>query len=77
MQGVLPVALACREAGRRLILPRANATEAFLLRNTGGADGRFVLGDMITLGAAPGWTVIVKQVGLLQTLTLAPTLTLT
>jgi len=40
------------------------------------ADGRFVLGDMITLGAAPGWTVIVKQVGLRQTLTLAPTLPL-
>lgn len=36
------------------------------------ADGRFVLGDMISLGTAPGWTVIVKQVGLLQTLTLAP-----
>lgn len=31
VQGVLPVALACREAGRRLILPRANATEAALV----------------------------------------------
>ena len=31
------------------------------------ADGRFVLGDMISLGKAPGWTVIVRQVGLLQT----------
>lgn len=40
------------------------------------ADGRFVLGDMISLGTAPGWTVIVKQVGLLPTLTLAPTLPL-
>lgn len=31
------------------------------------ADGRFVLGDMISLGQSPGWTVVVKQVGLLQT----------
>ncbi|MED5494045.1 MAG: YifB family Mg chelatase-like AAA ATPase [Pseudomonadota bacterium] len=31
VQGVLPVALACRNAGRRLILPRANAAEAALV----------------------------------------------
>ena len=31
------------------------------------ADGRFVLGDMISLGQPPGWTVIVREVGLLQT----------
>ncbi|SDS54193.1 magnesium chelatase family protein [Halopseudomonas sabulinigri] len=32
VQGVLPVALACREAGRTLILPRANAAEAALVK---------------------------------------------
>jgi len=31
VQGVLPVALACRDAGRTLILPRANAAEAALV----------------------------------------------
>ncbi|MEL0167208.1 MAG: YifB family Mg chelatase-like AAA ATPase [Pseudomonadaceae bacterium] len=31
IQGVLPVALACREAGRKLILPAANAAEAALV----------------------------------------------
>ena len=32
VQGVLPAALACREAGRSLLLPRANAAEAALVR---------------------------------------------
>tara|TARA_R110000796_G_scaffold117193_2_gene229915 strand:- start:3185 stop:3847 length:663 start_codon:yes stop_codon:yes gene_type:complete len=32
VQGVLPVALACRDAGRTLILPRANAAEAALVK---------------------------------------------
>ncbi|BDX17987.1 ATP-dependent protease [Halopseudomonas aestusnigri] len=31
IQGVLPVALACRDAGRKLILPAANAAEAALV----------------------------------------------
>lgn len=31
------------------------------------SDGRFALGDLITLGAPPGWTVTVRQVGLLKT----------
>ncbi|MEH6494015.1 YifB family Mg chelatase-like AAA ATPase [Halopseudomonas sp.] len=33
VQGVLPVALACRDAGRTLILPRANAAEAALVND--------------------------------------------
>jgi len=32
VQGVLPAALACRDAGRTLVLPRANAAEAALVR---------------------------------------------
>ncbi|UAW98515.1 YifB family Mg chelatase-like AAA ATPase [Halopseudomonas nanhaiensis] len=32
VQGVLPAAIACREAGRTLLLPRANAAEAAMVR---------------------------------------------
>lgn len=32
VQGVLPAALACREAGRTLLLPKANAAEAAMVR---------------------------------------------
>ncbi len=32
VQGVLPAALACRDQGRRLLLPRANAAEAALVK---------------------------------------------
>lgn len=31
------------------------------------ANGHFVLGDTLSLGQPPGWTVIVREVGLLQT----------